>query len=131
MRTLRTNDDALVERIPEAEHQPIHVVDAGRGLQRCRQQQAVQGLKVVRERAVGVHRRTGQDLRVDDSLADTPVVIQHVPEVCDVEPDLSRVLVAAEAVEQILNDAQGVLEKGALVALQCSLDPGGFFLLLV
>src|SRR5207302_1005350 len=55
---------------------------------------------------VGVHRGTGQDLRVDDSLPNTPVVIQQVPEVGDVEPELSRVLEAKDAVEQILNDAQ-------------------------
>jgi hypothetical protein len=46
-------------------------------------------------------------LSVDDALPNTPVVIQQVPEVGDVEPDLSGVFEAADAVEQILNDAQG------------------------
>src|SRR6266571_8536087 len=102
LRPYRPSAAALVEHIPKAEHQSVDVVDAGRGLQRRCQQVAVQGLKEVSERAVRVHGRTGQDLSVDDSPSSPPVVIQHVPEVGDVEPELSRVLDAADAVEQIL-----------------------------
>ena len=52
--------------------------------------------------AVGV----GQDLVVDQTLADAPVVVQQVAEVRDVEPDLAGVPAAADAVEHVLGDAQ-------------------------
>ena len=40
--------------------------------------------------------RAGQDLRVDQTLADAPVVVQQVAEVGDVQTDLAGVPAAAE-----------------------------------
>src|ERR1043166_2241267 len=94
-----------IELIPEAQHHHVHVRDAGVGLPRRREQLAVGGLQVVREAALRVQARAREDLIVDETLRHTPVVVEQVAEVRDVETDLAHVA-AAGTMEDVLHDAE-------------------------
>src|SRR3954452_18678804 len=82
----------LLKGVPEAEHHDVDVrclardgCDRRRGLQRVRDQVAIEVLEIVRKPAVRVGARVRQDLGVHETLTNTPVMVQEVAEVRDVQ----------------------------------------------
>ena len=62
-----------------------------------------------------------RDVAVDQACPDTPVVIQQVSEVGDVEPDLAALPRAVDALEHVLHQAQQVLAQRKLRLMQHSM----------
>src|SRR6266850_2501200 len=102
-----------VERIAEAEHELVDVRQPGVRLERLRHELVVRHRQPVGDTSLRINRGSGEDLgavrlrnRYDHALADTPVVIQEVSEVREVDSELSGIALSTEVGEDVLGDAE-------------------------
>src|SRR6266496_50910 len=95
-----------VERIPETDHELVYITRESGRFQRLGQHLVVDDHHSIRCAPLRIGSAVGQNLIPNQALAYAPIVIQQIAEILHVQPELPGVALAADAVKEILEDAQ-------------------------